>query len=128
MLGPPALAMLEQLPRMAKNDHILPGEKQGGYFVGLPKLWERVRTKAKLPDVRLHDLRHSFASVGATGGDSLIIIGALLGHWHAATTQRYAHLSDDPKRAAAERISNSIAALLAVGVNPETEPTDTQTQ
>ncbi len=70
--------------------------------------WPRLR----LPDVRLHDLRHSFASVGAGGGDSLLIIGKLLGHKNAASTQRYAHLGDDPLRSAANRISRQIAAAM----------------
>ncbi len=58
------------------------------------------------------DLRHSFASVGAASGDSLLIIGKLLGHTNAASTQRYAHLGDDPLRSAANRISQQIAAAM----------------
>lgn len=68
-----------------------------------------------LEDVRLHDLRHSYASVGAGAGESLLLIGALLGHRQAVTTQRYAHLADDPLRAAADRISGRIAEALATG-------------
>ena len=60
----------------------------------------------------IHDLRHSFASVGASGGDSLLIIGKLLGHTQAATTQRYAHLAADPVKQAADRISGEIAATM----------------
>jgi integrase len=63
-------------------------------------------------DVRLHDFRHSFASVGASGGDSLLILGSILGHASASTTARYAHLQDDPRRAAAERIASKVAAGL----------------
>ncbi|MCH7793908.1 MAG: integrase arm-type DNA-binding domain-containing protein [Proteobacteria bacterium] len=66
-----------------------------------------------LLDVRLHDLRHSYASMGAGLGESLHVIGALLGHRDTATTQRYAHLSDDPVRAAADRISGHLAAAMA---------------
>lgn len=87
--------------------------KEPRCFVGLQKVWERVRTIAELPDVRLHDLRHSFASVGASGGDSLYIVGKLLGHKQAHTTQRYAHLADDPVKAAADRISNQIQAAMS---------------
>ncbi len=65
-----------------------------------------------LADVRLHDLRHSFASVGAGLGESLVLIGSLLGHKTTATTARYAHLSSDPVRAAADRISGRIAAAM----------------
>ncbi len=62
--------------------------------------------------MRLHDLRHSFASVGAAGGLSLPMIGRLLGHTQAATTQRYAHLAADPIRAANEAIGQRIAAAM----------------
>ena len=62
--------------------------------------------------VRLHDLRHSFASVGASAGMSLPIIGKLLGHRDPKTTARYAHIDDDPARAAADRISGTIAAAM----------------
>ncbi|MDP6390861.1 MAG: site-specific integrase, partial [Alphaproteobacteria bacterium] len=79
-LGAPALELLASLPRLEGNPYVLPGHKDGAHFVGLQKVWERVRAKAKLPDVRIHDLRHSFASVGAASGDSLLVIGALLGH------------------------------------------------
>jgi site-specific recombinase XerD len=66
-----------------------------------------------LNDIRLHDLRHSFASVGAAGGLSLPIIGALLGHKHATTTARYAHLSADPLRAANDAVGAWIAAAMS---------------
>jgi len=66
----------------------------------------------RMQDVRLHDLRHSFASVGTDEGDSLQVIGRLLGHSKITTTQRYAHLSLDPVRDAAERIGGRIAAKL----------------
>ena len=114
-LGAPALALLAGLPRTEGNPHVLPGASEEGYFVGLPKIWRRVRARAGLEGVRLHDLRHSFASVGAVGGDSLLIIGKLLGHRQSATTQRYAHLSDDPLKSSADRISRDIAAALEGG-------------
>ena len=62
--------------------------------------------------MRLHDLRHAFASEGAASGDSLLVIGKLLGHTQQATTQRYAHLADDPVKAAGARIAGRIAAAL----------------
>jgi len=65
-----------------------------------------------LNDVRLHDLRHSYASVGATSGLSLLFVGKLLGHKEASTTQRYAHLAEDPVRQAGEQISEAIATAL----------------
>ncbi len=80
--------------------------------MGLQKVWARIREQAGLSDVRLHDLRHSFASVGAASGDSLLIIGKLLGHKTASSTSRYAHLADDPLKAAADRISQQIDAAM----------------
>jgi site-specific recombinase XerD len=74
-----------------------------------------MRRSADLGDLRMHDLRHYFASVGAASGHSLLVIGALLGHKRAATTQRYAHLSDDPLRSATEMIGSRIAARLGGG-------------
>ena len=109
-----ALQVLHDLARIEGNDHVFPAYRGDGYYEGTPKVWERIRSKAGIQDVRLHDLRHSFASIAVSGGASLPIIGALLGHAHSATTQRYAHLSDDPLRAASEAVGSQIAAALAV--------------
>lgn len=111
-LGAPALELLNGLERVENNPHVFPSATGEGHFVGLPKVWRKVRDTAGLSDVRLHDLRHSFASVGAAGGDSLYVIGKLLGHADSATTQRYAHLHDDPLRAAADRIAGQISAAM----------------
>ena len=111
-LGPPALEIFSKLERLEGNSHVFPSTSGTGHFVGLYKVWKRIREKAELPDVRIHDLRHSFASVGVASGDSLYIVGKLLGHTQARTTQRYAHLADDPIRAAADRISSQIADAL----------------
>jgi len=77
--------------------------------------WVGFRKRAGLEDVRIHDLRHSFASAGIAGGATLFLIGKVLGHAHAATTHRYAHLADDPVKAAADRISSSIDAAMKGG-------------
>lgn len=111
-LGAPALKLLASLPRIKGNPYVIPGRRSKGRFVGLQKVWERVRERAELTDVRIHDLRHSFASIGAMRGNSLLMIGALLGHRDQATTQRYAHLSNDPLRAAADEISGQIAEAM----------------
>jgi integrase len=111
-LNAPARAVLQDLPRMAGNPRVIPGMRVGGAGPALDKVWFRIRHAAALDDVRLHDLRHSFASVGAAGGLSLPIIGALLGHKHAATTARYAHLSADPLRAANDAVGARIAAAM----------------
>ncbi|MBK8840454.1 MAG: tyrosine-type recombinase/integrase [Hyphomonadaceae bacterium] len=72
----------------------------------------RIRREAGIEDVRVHDLRHTFASIGAGGGVGLPLIGGILGHRQASTTQRYAHLADTPLRAAADFIGAEIAASL----------------
>ncbi len=112
-LNAAALAVLAALPRIAGNPHVFPGGKDDGHLVDLKRPWMLVREGVGLSDVRLHDLRHSFASLGAGSGMGLPIIGALLGHTEARTTQRYAHLADDPLRAASEAIGGQVAAALA---------------
>lgn len=111
-IGAPALELLAGLPVVDDSPYVFPAYRGDGHFIGLQKVWERIRESAGLTDVRIHDLRHSFASVAATGGDTLIVIGAMLGHADQATTQRYAHLQDDPVKAAAERTSAKIDAAL----------------
>ena len=112
-LGPPALEVLAGSPRLEGNPYVCPGLRPGGHLIGLPKAWGRIQKRAGLAGVRLHDLRHSFASVGAAAGLGLPIIGALLGHTQAATTQRYAHLADDPLHAAADEITKRIAEAMS---------------
>lgn len=111
-LGPPVLALLAAAPRLEDNPYVIPGRRTGGRLVGLHRPWVAIRERAGLGDLRLHDLRHSFASIGAAAGLGLPILGAILGHRHPATTARYAHFDDDPRRAAAVRISNEIASAL----------------
>jgi integrase len=111
-LGAPALELLAILPRLDGNPYVLPGMKPNSHLIGLAKFWARIRKRAKLADVRLHDLRHSFASVAVAGGDSLYLVGKVLGHAQASTTQRYAHLRDDPLRAVADRAAGTIAAAM----------------
>jgi hypothetical protein len=81
-------------------------------LVNIQKPWDRLRKAAGLEDVRIHDLRHSFASFGANAGDSLLVIGALLGRRSAKSTERYANLAAGPVQDAAQRIAGEIAELL----------------
>jgi integrase len=112
-LGAAALALLSELRDARTNSSfVFPGRGKEGTTTAAWKVWEKVRKRAGLPDVRIHDLRHSFASVGASGGDSLVVIGALLGHRDTGTTARYAHLSNDPLKAAADRIAGNIASAM----------------
>ena len=76
------------------------------------KVWVKIRARAGLEDVRIHDLRHTFASAGVNSGLSLPIIGKLLGHSRILTTERYSHLSADPVRAGADRIAKKLSAAL----------------
>ena len=108
-----------QTPRVG-NPFVFPADRSDGFFEGLPKIWRRVRKAADLEYVRVHDLRHSFASVAVAGGASLPIIGALLGHKDTATTQRYAHLSADPLRAVSQAVADAIAQALEGGTSEAT--------
>ena len=107
-LGTAAVEILASLPRIAGNPFVIAGAKSGHHLVGLQKVWKQVREDAGLPDLRLHDLRHHFISTGAASGESLYILGKVAGHKQASTTQRYAHLADDPVRQVAERVSSTI--------------------
>lgn len=121
-LNQPAMEALAQTPRLEGNPFVCPGLKPGEHLVGLPKAWGRIQKRAGLEGVRLHDLRHSFASVGAAAGLGLPIIGALLGHTQAATTQRYAHLGADPIRAANEEVGRRLAEALSRPVEHKVVP------
>jgi integrase len=121
LLPAAAVDLLREWPRFAGTDYLFPGEgrKAKGAHRDTPKdAWAWVRTRAKIPDVRLHDLRHSYASVAVSAGHSLPMIGALLGHSQPATTARYSHLHADPLRAASEQTGGAIAAALARRVRP----------
>jgi integrase len=80
-LNAPALTVLQTIPRIEGNPYVICGDKAGQHLVNLQNPWRRIRKAAKLDDVRLHDLRYSFASVAASGGQSLVVIGRMLGHW-----------------------------------------------
>jgi site-specific recombinase XerD len=85
---------------------VFPGEAEGKPLQDIKRFLEDVRTKADLPAVRIHDLRHTFASLLVSGGMTLPMIGKLLGHTQVQTTQRYAHLLDDPLRAGLEHVGD----------------------
>jgi integrase len=112
-LNAAALAVLADLPRLEGNPHVFPGRKDGLPRDGLDRPWSVIRKAAGLDELRIHDLRHSFASIGAGASLGLPIIGKLLGHSQTATTARYAHLANDPVRAAVETIGATIAAAMS---------------
>ena len=106
-LSPPAAAVLSTRPRLPGDGWVIPGRTT--YLVNVHRSWCKVRARADLEDVRLHDLRHSFASRALALGESLPMIGRLLGHAQVQTTARYAHLAEESVKASAERIADSIA-------------------
>ncbi len=107
-LPPQAVALLAALPREEGNPWVIRGRKPGVRLMNIYGVWHYVRARAGLDDVRLHDLRHSFASRALALGESLPMIGRLLGHSRIETTARYAHLARDTAYEAAERVAASI--------------------
>lgn len=110
--GVQVLRRLDEL-RIKDNPHLIPAAASEKPVNDLEKPWQRIRKRAGLSDVRIHDLRHTFASHLAMGGQSLPIVGALLGHSQPATTARYAHLADNPLRAAVQQFGSKFGAALA---------------
>lgn len=123
-IGAPAALLLAELPRVKGSSYVFPGDgpraKPGqkrapfGTFplADISRPWTAVRLAAGLGDVRLHDLRHSFASTIASGGGSLLLIGKLLGHKDTKSTAKYAHLLDDPITATADAAAGHISAMM----------------
>jgi integrase len=109
-LSQPAIEVLSSIEQTSQ--YVIQGRKPGAHLVNLEKPWRRIRARVGLDDVRLHDLRHSFASIAAGLGEGLPMIGRLLGHTQAATTHQYAHLADDPVRTANERIGAAISGMM----------------
>jgi len=93
---------------------VFPGDVDGKPVQEIKRFWDDVRAKTALPGVRIHDLRHTFASLLVSGGMSLPMIGKLLGHTQVETTARYAHLFDDPLRAGLEQVGKMLRAPLRV--------------
>ena len=110
-LGDPAIAVLERIDRRDGNPWVIAGRKPESHLTDLQHPWRRIRARAGLDDVRIHDLRHSFASGGLLVGEGLPMIGKLLGHTQVQTTARYAHLANDPVKSAANRIASRIAEV-----------------
>ncbi len=108
-----ARAVLAGLPRTGGHPFIIEGKRPDAHITDLQHPWRRLRAKAGLDDVRIHDLRHTYASIAVSGGMPIQMVGRLLGHTQLQTTLRYAHLADDPIRAAAETNSAAIFASLS---------------
>jgi integrase len=113
IIGGPALDVLAGLPRLTGCRFVIVGRSLDTPRADINRPWVAVRRCAGLEGIRLYDLRHSFASIGAGASLGLSIVGKLLGHSQAATTQRYAHLDADPLRRAADTIATTIATTMA---------------
>ncbi|MRG74081.1 tyrosine-type recombinase/integrase [Alphaproteobacteria bacterium HT1-32] len=111
-LGKGALEVLAGIEQLDGNPYVITGIKPGSHLTDMQKPWRRIRKEVGLEDVRIHDLRHTFASSAVGLGESLPMIGKLLGHTQQQTTQRYAHLADDPMQASADRVSSELGRLL----------------
>ena len=109
-LSPEAARVLADLSRMPDNPWVIPGRIKGTYMRNVNNPCNIIRARAGLEDVRLHDIRHSYASRALALGESLPMIGKLLGHTQVETTARYAHLARDSVQESAARIADSIAA------------------
>jgi integrase len=114
-LNAPARQLLAEIREVQAGKHralpefVFPGHGSTGHVVEIKKAWRALSKAAGIIGLRIHDLRHSHASFLVSGGASLPLIGALLGHSNPQTTARYAHLADDPLRAASERVGSLIA-------------------
>lgn len=117
-LPEPAVQLLVTLKERVNCEYpsspfVLPGDRASTHFQGLFNAWQRIRTVARLEDLRIHDLRHVYASTAISSGDSLYIVGRILGHRQQATTERYAHLALEPVREVANRTAAKLAHLLS---------------
>ena len=131
-LSPAAAEVIADIPRSPGNPWVIPGRNAGAPLRNLQYPWEILRSRAGLEDVRIHDLRHSFASRALALGEGLPVIGELLGHRRVRTTARYAHLALDAVKTSASRVAASIESDVrdanphraAPGRYPETEGPD----
>ncbi len=104
-----AYEILAEMPRENGNPFVILGDVEGQRLVNLQKPWNRIRKRAGIPDVRMHDLRHTYASVAMKDGIDPFTLKEILGHKNLTTTLRYAHLADE----AVHRAAGSVAARLA---------------
>lgn len=111
-IGKAAIDVLKAIPKIENNPYVITGQVEGQHLTDMQRPWRRLRKRAGLNDVRIHDLRHSFASDALQLGEDLPMIGKLLGHTQIQTTARYAHLKIDPIKLAADKVADAIARAL----------------
>ena len=116
-LSQDAKMILNRLPRDPSNPFVIQGKLPGSHLTDLQHPWQRIRKQAGLEDVRIHDLRHTFASIAAMNGIDLLTLGKILGHSNYQTTQRYAHLADAGVCEAANAVSGMMAGALGAASN-----------
>jgi integrase len=109
-LSPPALQLLVAMKERTTTSYLFPGKVPGKPLQEIKRVWSTLCKQAQIENVRLHDLRHTYASHLVSSGMSLPIVGRLLGHTQPQTTARYAHLADDPLRQATNRFASIVAA------------------
>ena len=119
-LTPAVDRVLARIPRIEGNPWVIAGPEPGGRLARIDVLWYRLRARAGLDDVRLHDCRHSFASQALALGEGLPLIARLLGHKTVMTTVKYAHLARDTEKASAAKVGDSIGNDL-LSLEPEDE-------
>lgn len=115
-------AVLDRIERLPDNPYVITGIVEGQHLTDLQHPWRRIRARAGLDDVRIHDLRHTYASNAVAQGLPIQMVGKLLGHSQIQTTMRYAHLADDPIREAAAMVSGSLFGAMGKRSTPEPEP------
>ena len=111
-IGQAAIAALRSIQHLPDNPYVIAGRNAGAHLTDLQPFWQRVRGRAGLKDARIHDLRHTFASIAVSNGQSLPMIGKLLGHTQVQTTARYAHLANEPVLEAANDVSKLVQERL----------------
>jgi integrase len=117
-LASAARAVLSALPRNLGNPYVIVGKLPGKHATDFQHPWRRIRERAGLKGVRIHDLRHTYASNAVSSGMPIQMVGRLLGHTQIQTTMRYAHLADDPVNRAAEENAARLEALVGATHSP----------
>lgn len=120
-------AVISGIPEIPNNPYIITGLNDGQPINDLQKPWRRIRELSGLEDVRIHDLRHTYASNAVMGGMDILMVSKLLGHTQIQTTMRYAHLADDPVKAAAAKIASSLGHAMTAETTDD-DPTPTATE
>ena len=112
LLNDAAISVLRDLPRIEGNPYVFPGHNAGKHLTNISKTWHLIRSEAKIGDLHLHDLRHSFAAFAVDEGASLPVIGKLLGHSQPQTTARYAHVAPSPAQQLSSAIGQRLGAVV----------------